>query len=245
MDAERLAATFVELADTLVEDFDLIEFLYRLVERCTELLEVSAVGLMFADARGHLQVMASSSEEMGLLELFQLQNHQGPCLEAYTSGEPVDCPDLTTAGARWPIFAPEAVRVGFNAVHALPMRLRTETIGALNLFHTEAGALRELDARIGQAMVDVATIGLIQVEVGHRRQILITQLQTALDKRILIEQAKGILAERRHITPAAAFTALRAHARNHNQRLTELANAVIDGEPAAGLLLDDPAHPAP
>ncbi len=230
MNTDRLAETFVDLADTLVDEFDLVEFLYTLVDRCMELLDVSAVGLMLADGRGQLTVMASSSEETRLLELFQLQNDEGPCLEAFRGGAPVHASDIQEAGERWPTFAPEAIRAGFRAVHALPMRLRTETIGALNLFHAAPGGLNLSDARIGQALVDVATIGLIQVDLGRRRQVLVTQLQTALNTRITIEQAKGILAERHRITPAQAFTSLRDHARGTNQRLTELALAVIAGE---------------
>jgi transcriptional regulator with GAF, ATPase, and Fis domain len=229
MNAERLAETFVDLADTLVEDFDLIEFLYTLVDRCAELLDVTAVGLMLSDARGRLTVMASTSEETRLLELFQLQNAQGPCLECFQGGSAVHEDDLEAAGQRWGQFAPEAVSAGFRSVHALPMRLRHETIGALNLFHAERGALRESDVLIGQAMVDVATIGLVQVGYTRRREILFAQLQQALDTRVIIEQAKGVLAERHGVTPAEAFTSLRNHARSHNLRLSNLADAVIDG----------------
>jgi GAF domain-containing protein len=241
VDAERLAATFVDLADTLVDDFDLVEFLYTLVERCAELLDVTAVGLMLADERGRLTVMASTSEEMRLLELFQLQNAEGPCLECYRGGAPVVNDDLAAAQERWPKFAPAAVAAGFRSVHALPMRLRSETLGAMNLFHSDAGALHDADVHIGQAMVDVATIGLIQVEIGRRHELLTTQLQTALDSRVCIEQAKGVLAERLQITPAEGFKVLRAHARKHNTRLTDLATQVIDG---LALPAAEPAAPA-
>lgn len=237
MNVERLADTFVDLADTLVEDFDLIEFLYTLVERCTELLDVSAVGLMLADHTGRLRVMASTSEETRLLELFQLQNDEGPCLECFHSGRPVDVQDLADATERWPSFAPRAVEAGFRSMHALPMRLRTETIGALNMFHAEPAGLQQSDTSIGQAMVDVATIGLIQAETGRRREMLLTQLQTALDTRIVLEQAKGVLAERHDITPSQAFTAMRAHARSSNRKLSDLAHGIIEGQtlPAAAL----------
>ena len=229
MNSERLAETFVDLADTLVEDFDLIEFLYTLVDRCAELLDVTAVGLMLIDARGRLTVMASTSEETRLLELFALQNDQGPCLECFQGGIAVHAADLSEASDRWDRFAPEAVGAGFRAVHALPMRLRDDTIGALNLFHAEPGALRDSDVRIGQAMVDVATIGLVQVGYTRRRELLFAQLQEALDTRVVIEQAKGVLAERRGVSPGEAFAALRAHAQSNNVRLSDLAEAVIDG----------------
>lgn len=235
---QRLASVFVELADTLVEGFDLIEFLYTLVDRCVELLDVSAVGLMLADERGRLRVVASSTEETRLLELFQLQNDQGPCLESYRSGLPVDDADLAAATSRWPLFAPEAVRAGFRTVHALPMRLRAQTVGSMNLFHVQPGALPESATRIAQSLVDVATIGLIQVEAGRRCEILVAQLETAVDTRIVIEQAKGVLAERRGITPAEGFAVLRTYARDHNHGLTALAYAVVGGDRIASPLLD-------
>lgn len=227
---QRLAETFVELADTLVEGFDLIEFLYTLVDRCVELLDVSAAGLMFGDEHGRLRVAASSSGETRLLELFQLQNDEGPCLECYRSGDPVEEPDLAEAGARWPLFAPEAVRAGFRTVHALPMRLRDRTVGSLNLFHLHPGALAPPVTGIAQSLVDVATIGLIQAESSLRPEVLRGQLQLALDARVVIEQAKGVLAERTGLTPAAAFAVLRQHAQITNERLTDLAYAVIDGD---------------
>jgi transcriptional regulator with GAF, ATPase, and Fis domain len=226
---DRLARTFVELADTLVDDFDLVEFLHMLVDRCVELLEVSATGLMLADSHGLLRVMASSAESVHLLELFQLQNHEGPCLECYRTGAPVSHPDLSMALDRWPLFAPAATEAGFRTVHALPMRLRSQVIGALNLFHIDPNALAPEVTRIGQAMADVATIGLIQERAQHHQDIVVDQLQTALNSRVLIEQAKGILAERHGIDPGQAFTLLRTYARNHNQRLTQLAASVIDG----------------
>jgi transcriptional regulator with GAF, ATPase, and Fis domain len=208
--AARLTETFVELADTLVDDFDLIEFLYTLVNRCVELVDVSAVGLMIGDGRGRLQVMASSTEEARLLELFQLQNGEGPCLQCFRSGQPVQESDLRLATPRWPMFAPEAVRAGFRTVHALPMRLRTRTIGALNLFHVRADALADSEIRIAQALVDIATIGLIQVDMGRRQDVLLDQLEAVLELRIAIEQAKGVVAQIRGITPPRG---VRPHAR--------------------------------
>jgi len=237
MNDERLAHTFVELADTLVDEFDLVEFLHVLVDRCVELLDVSAAGLMLADSRGRLQVMASSSENIRLLELFQLQNDDGPCLDCYRTGKPVAHPDLAHARDRWPQFAPAATHAGFRTVHALPMRLRAQIIGAFNLFHTNPRQLDRSVTRIGQAMADVATIGLIQERSLRHHEIVVDQLQTALNSRILVEQAKGVLAERRGINPNDAFILLRGYARNHHHRLTELAAAVVDGSTTATELL--------
>jgi transcriptional regulator with GAF, ATPase, and Fis domain len=192
MNDQRLAQTFVELADTLVDEFDLVEFLHILVDRCVELLDVSAAGLMLADFRGRLQVVASSSENIRLLELFQLQNDDGPCLECYRTGQPVNHPNLASADDRWPRFAPAATQAGFRTVHALPMRLRAEILGAFNLFHSDAHQLDSSVTQIGQAMADVATIGLIHERSLRDHETLIDQLQTALNSRIIVEQANGL-----------------------------------------------------
>ena len=224
-----LADVFVEMADTLVDDFDVIEFLHVLTERCVELLGVSAAGLLLTDQRDTLQVVAASSERTRLLELFQLQTDQGPCLDCFHTGQPVSVADLTLTAARWPRFTAAAAEVGFAAVHALPMRLRSEVIGALNLFDVQPGALDEGKLRIGQALADVATIGLLQQRAIHRRDILAEQLQTALNSRVLIEQAKGVLAERLRVDVGEAFALLRDGARSRNRRLSELSQAIVDG----------------
>jgi GAF domain-containing protein len=224
----KLADVFVEMADTLVADFDVIDFLHVLTERCVQLLDISAAGLLLTDSQGTLQVVAASSERTRLLELFQLQTDQGPCVDCFHTGRPVTVTDLPTAG-RWPRFTAAAAEVGFAAVHALPMRLRTQVIGALNLFHTHPGALDEGSLRIGQALADVATIGLLQQRAIHRRDTLSEQLQTALNSRILIEQAKGVLAERLQLDVAEAFTLLRNNARSHNRRLSDLAQSIVNG----------------
>ena len=225
----QLADVFVEMADTLVDDFDLIDFLHVMTERCVQLLDVSAAGLLLTDGQDTLQVVAASSERTRLLELFQLQTDQGPCLDCFRSGTPVSVADLQSAGGRWPRFAAAAAQVGFSAVHALPMRLRTEVIGALNLFDVNPGALDEGKLRIGQALADVATIGLLQQRAIHHRDVVTEQLQSALNSRVLIEQAKGVLAERLNVPVHDAFTVLRSSARSRNRRLSELAQAIVDG----------------
>ncbi|TDC83567.1 ANTAR domain-containing protein [Micromonospora sp. KC606] len=225
----QLADVFVEMADTLIDDFDVIEFLHVLAERCVELLGVSAAGLLLTDQRDTLQVVAASSERTRLLELFQLQTDQGPCLDCFRTGQPVSVADLTLTTARWPRFTAAAAEVGFAAVHALPMRLRSDVIGALNLFDVRPGALDEGKLRIGQALADVATIGLLQQRAIHRGDILTEQLQTALNSRVLIEQAKGVLAERLQVDVGQAFAILRDGARSRNRRLSELSQAIVDG----------------
>ncbi|GAA4671928.1 GAF and ANTAR domain-containing protein [Phytohabitans rumicis] len=224
----QLSDVFVEMADTLVDDFDVIDFLHVLTERCVQLLGVSAAGLLLTDERDALQVVAASSERTRLLELFQLQTDQGPCVDCFRTGQPVSVADLSSAG-RWPAFTAAAAEVGFVAVHAMPMRLRAEVIGALNLFDTAPGPLDDDKLRVGQALADVATIGLLQQRAIHRRDTLTEQLQTALRSRILIEQAKGVLAERLQLDMAEAFTVLRGGARSRNLRLTDLAQAIVDG----------------
>lgn len=228
MNSEQLSETFVELADNLVADFDVIEFLHLLTARCADLLEVEAAGVLLADPSGHLRVMAASSERVRLLELFQVQNDEGPCLECFHSGQPVGASDPGQIRARWPVFAAEAEERGFGAVQALPMRLRDEVIGALNLFGAPPG-LGPQDTRIAQALADVATIGILQYRAQQRMDTVMTQLQTALNSRVQIEQAKGVLSERLDVDMDGAFTILRAHARRQRRHLSEVAQAIVNG----------------
>lgn len=224
---ERLAEVFVEMADTLVDEFDLIEFLEKVTTRTAELVDVAAVGLLLADHHGHLQLMAASDEATRLLELFQLQHHEGPCLDAFATRVPVVNADLGQAADRWPRFAPRATDVGFRSVHAIPLRWRSEVIGALNLFGTGTGALATGDVQVVQALADVATIGLLQERAIRRAEVLAEQLQAALNSRIVIEQAKGALSRIHGIGVDEAFARLRSYARSNNRRLSDLAHAVI------------------
>jgi transcriptional regulator with GAF, ATPase, and Fis domain len=229
MDGELLSATFVELTDTMVADFDVIDFLHVLTDRSVQLLDVSAAGLLLADPRGPLRVVAASSETVRLLELFQLQNDQGPCLDCFKAGQPVAAADLAAEARRWPRFAPAARRAGFAAVQALPLRLREQVIGALNLFRADPGPFDPADVRVGQALADVATISLLHERGMRRSDTLNEQLQTALTSRVIIEQAKGKLAERLDLDMDQAFSLLRDSARSRNRRLSDLAQAFIDG----------------
>jgi GAF domain-containing protein len=225
----QLMRAFVSLADTLVDEYDLVELLQHLVEDCVELLDAAAAGLLLSDQRGGLQVMASSSEQTRLLELLQVHVDQGPCMDCIRTGEPVLVADLAEAGNRWPLFAAEAQRQGFRSVHALPMRLRSETIGTLNLFRTVPGSLPGEDLQVGQALADVATIGILQHRALARSEVLSSQLQIALNSRIVIEQAKGVLAEREGLDVDEGFARLRAYARAHGMALLDVARAVVAG----------------
>ena len=224
--ADRLAHIFVEVADTLTDDFDLIEFLQGLTARSSDLLEISAVGLLLADHHGRLRLMAASDERTQMLELFQLQSHEGPCHECFSTGRAIVGADLSNAGDRWPRWAPLAVESGFRAVHAFPMRLRNETIGALNLFSTDAGTIDPADARIVQALADVATIALIQERAIRQGEILTEQLQGALNARIAIEQAKGALAHIHHCSMDEAYELLREFSREAGRPISEVAHDV-------------------
>jgi transcriptional regulator with GAF, ATPase, and Fis domain len=232
VDGELLSGTFVELTDTMVADFDVIDFLHVLTDRSVKLLDVSAAGLLLADPRGELRVVAASSEAARLLELFQLQNDQGPCLDCFRTGKPICAADLGIQAQRWPRFAEAARQSGFAAVQALPMRLRDQVIGALNLFRARPGAFDPGDVRIGQALADVATISLLHERSLRESDILNEQLQSALDSRVLIEQAKGKLAERHGLDMEQSFGLLRDYARSQNLRLADVAQAFIDGNDA-------------
>jgi GAF domain-containing protein len=224
-----LAQTLVELADTLVADFDVVDFLHTLALRSTALLDAAEAGLMLADQRGGLRVVASSSERARLVEFFEVQNEQGPCLDCFRSGCRVVCENLESDPGRWPLFTPEALTAGFRSVHALALRCQSQVIGALNLFRTTPGALDEADLVAAQAMADVATIGILQQRAVQEARVLAEQLQSALNSRVVIEQAKGVLAERAQVNLDDAFGMLRGYARNHNSRLRDVAEAVIAG----------------
>ena len=223
---QRLTRVFVELADTLVDEFDALDFLSTLTERSVELLGADAAGVILIDAHDVMHVVASTSDRAQLLELFELQNAEGPCLEAVGSGRVVASSDLTQDHARWPKFAPAALRVGFRSVQALPLRLRSENIGGLNLFGAHQPPLTPAERDVAQALADVATVGILQQRSLHRASLLAEQMQAALDSRIVIEQAKGILAESGRLDMNAAFEALRAYARGSNQKLGIVAEAL-------------------
>ncbi|MER7283394.1 GAF and ANTAR domain-containing protein [Dactylosporangium sp. NPDC000244] len=224
---QRLARIFVEVADTLVDEFDLIEFLQMLADRAAGLIDTATVGLLLADEQNRLRFMAASDETTKLLELFQLQWQDGPCLDAFRTAEPVVNADLRTASARWPRFAPYATAAGFRSVHAFPLRLRNEVIGAMGVFGTGSTAFDDADVQIVQALADVAAIGLLQERTIRRGEVLTEQLQGALNSRIVIEQAKGAIAQSYHISVDAAFELIRAYARRTNRRLSEVARLVV------------------
>ena len=221
--------SLVEMADTLVEDYDVVDLLTGLADRCVDLLGVSAAGVMLASPAGSLGLVASSSEAMRLLELFELQAQEGPCLDAFRTGEPVGHEDLEAGAGRWPSFSAAALRAGFQSASALPLRLREVTLGALNLLGVTRAPMDEADVIVARAFADLATLSITQHRTSAEAQRLNEQLSGALTSRIVIEQAKGVISARAGVDLAEAFSRLRAYARNHNRRLTEVARAAIDG----------------
>ena len=228
---ERFAAVIAEVADTLVDEFDLIDFLHTVTRHTADMVDAAAVGLMLADLRGELHFVAASQEAAEMLELFQLQNHEGPCLEAFLSGAPVGSDDLSREASRWPKFAPRATAAGFGTVRAIPMRLRDTVIGALNVFTAPQRHLDVAEVAVIRALADVATIGLLQERAIRRSALLAEQLQKALNSRVVIEQAKGAVAQARGITTDLAFELLRSHARRNHLKITDVAQLCLD-EPA-------------
>jgi GAF domain-containing protein len=235
-DQQRLGRVFVELADTLVTDFDVVDFMTVLAHRCVELLGAREAGVLLVDGSGVLRSVASSHESARLLDLFELQNQEGPCLDCFRTGEQVRNHSLAPPDGRWPRFAAEARRLGFTTVHALPMRLRGQVIGAVNVFASDERVLTSSEVDVGQALADVATVGLLQERSLREARLLNEQLQGALNSRIVIEQAKGMLAERRNVEMDAAFDSLRTYARSTNQKLGDVAHALVAGTLAAEAL---------
>jgi GAF domain-containing protein len=226
---QRMVEAVVVLADTLREDFDLSEVLYDLTASCVELLDVDTAGLLLADEGGRLHTVASSHEGTRLLELFQLQTDEGPCVDCFRTAAPVSCEDVAGAGGRWPAFTPQARSEGVRSVHAVPMRVRDQVIGGLNLFRCRPGSVPGTDLAIAQSFATAATIGILQTRAKRSSDLLNEQLQNALNSRVIIEQAKGYLAERHQESLTDAFVRLRNHARSHSQRLTTVAREVVGG----------------
>jgi GAF domain-containing protein len=234
----RLSDLFVEVADTLVDDFDLVDFLHHVATNAAEITSSSAVGLMLDDHEGHLRFMAASSEDARLLELFQLQNSEGPCLDAHRTGEEI--PDIVIAESmqRWPVFAPRAAEMGLRSAHCFPLRLRDHVIGAMNIFRTDARPMSQEERRVARALSDVATIGLMQERTLRRAEELTEQLQFALNSRVVIEQAKGAVARTLDIPVDDAFEVLRGYSRRHRRRLTDVARDVVEDRSALQALID-------
>jgi len=226
---QRLAQVFVELADTLVAEFDVMEFFHGLAASTVELLPIDATGIMLADQRGDLRIMASSNEEARVVELFVVQNDEGPCLDCYRTGDALANVDFTTSGQRWPGFTKAATEAGFRSCHVLPLRLRGDAVGVMNLFCVGTDDFDAASFALAQAMADVATIGLLQHRAVTEREVLAEQLQTALHSRVMLEQAKGMLAERGAMTVGDAFVVMREYARRNGRPLSQVATGVLDG----------------
>lgn len=222
------ATTFVEIVDTLVDDFDVIEVLTVLTSRCVDLLEAAAAGILLADDDRHLRVIGASTEQVGLLELFQIQNDEGPCLDCFHTGAVVLAADMRT-GSQWPSFAAESIRLGFPSVCAVPLRLKDQVLGCLNLFMSDPIGLSGGEISLAQALADVASIAIVQDMATREAAIREGHLQHALNSRIVIEQAKGMIAERGGVDMDEAFARLRAFARNNNRGLTEVAEGLVVG----------------
>lgn len=225
----RLSAAFVKLTDTLVDDYDVVDVLHWLVEECATMLDTQAGGVLLVNPGGSLQLVASTSEEAKLVEMLQLAAGAGPCLDCFRSGEAVTVSDLHAEPNRWPQFSQEALKFGFKSVHATPLRLRGQVIGTMNLFSIHLGALVAEDVAVARALANVATIGILQKRNLQSSRILTEQLQRALDSRILIEQAKGVIAAKTGMNMGEAFAALRAYATHQNVLLRQVADDVITG----------------
>ncbi len=239
-----LSRMFVEMADTLVADFDLVDVLTTIASRCTQLFEVDEAGIMLA-VNGQLQVAASSSQAMRLLELFEVQHDEGPSVDCLRGGIPIGCEQLSTAADRWPAFTMEALHAGIGSVFALPMRLRERTIGSLNLLRHRTGSMSTADLTTAQALADVATIGILQHRIAAESQLLAEQLQGARQSRVVIEQAKGVVAATTGVRVEDAFDLMRNYSRVHKLRLADMAAGIVAREFPPGLLVERPTSKGP
>ncbi|MDF2444658.1 MAG: hypothetical protein JWR01_2861 [Subtercola sp.] len=231
-----LSAAFVKLADTLVDDFDIVDLLQTLVEECKRILNIEAAGLMLANQNEQLELVASTSEQAELVEIMQINAGAGPCVDAYTGGNPVAVADIAAERTRWPAFSAAALGQGFHAVYATPMKLRGRVIGTLNLLSTSIGELAERDASAARALADAATIAILQERLLRETTIVTEQLNHALESRIFIEQAKGAIAQTYSVSMDEAFQLLRDYARRNNLRLQVVAAGIADRSIAASEL---------
>ncbi|MBW3639199.1 MAG: GAF and ANTAR domain-containing protein [Actinobacteria bacterium] len=234
----QVTRAFVSLASSLANGADVVDLLSELTEGCARLLDIASAGLLLADPHGTLHVLAASSERTRELELFQVQRAEGPCLDSYLEGEPVLVPDLAAATARWPRFVLHAQQAGFASVHAVPLRRGEVRLGTLGLFGTTVGKLNDDDLSLGQALADIAGVALVQDRALNDRDAINEQLQTALTSRVVLEQAKGILAQQGDLDMVGAFQVLRRYARDHNLRLTDVARAVTSRQLPSQQLLE-------
>ena len=234
----EVSRAFVQLANSIVDGVDVVDLLGTLTAECALLLDIASAGLLLADRRATLHVVAASSEATRSLELFQLQREQGPCLDCFASGTAVRVPDLSAAADRWPAFASAAGAAGFASVHALPLRLRDNVLGALGLFGSTAGALGDDDLALAQALAHVASVALVSERATSDRAVVAEQLQSALTSRVLVEQAKGLLAQLGGLEMAQAFAALRRYSRDHNEHLSGVARRVVSRDLPARQVLD-------
>jgi GAF domain-containing protein len=223
----RLVETFVTLADTLVAGYDVVDLLHTLVEVCAELLDAAQAGIMLAAPDGQLAVVASTSEGGRLVEIMQLSSGNGPCIASFLSGHVVEVGDVDLEKERWPEFADEALSQGFHSVHAIPLTLRGDVIGTLNLFRVGRGELSEIDAVAARGLADVATIGILHERTLRENQTAKEQLQHALDSRVVIEQAKGVIAQTHGVDMDSAFKSLRDYSRSNNLNLRDVAQQVV------------------
>lgn len=229
-DRNLFTETLIQLADTLTDEFDIVDAMQLLTERSVTLFEADEAGVLTRDPHGFLHLLASTSDDTHLAELFQIQNDQGPCLEASMTGLPVVANDLRDAGGRWPLFAPFAIGAGFLAVSAFPMRQRGRVLGALNLFRRTPGSMHEEESRQAQAMADIATISVLTYEATRDPESDAAQMRHVLQSRMAVETAKGMVAAAFDISVQAALELMRRHAIAHRMGLTMLATSIVDGE---------------
>lgn len=239
----RINNAFVTLADTLTSDFDVVDLLHTLVEETAQILGIEAGGLMLADPQGHLQLMTSTSESADLVEIMQLAAAAGPCIDCFNTGTAVSVPDIQQSDGRWPAFQRAALQQGFHSVHATPMKLRGQIIGTMNLFGTSRGAVSDRDAAVAKALADVATIGILQERLIREGQVIAEQLHSALDSRVIIEQAKGIIAHSQSVDMGDAFSVLRSYARNNNVTIRSVAEQISNRTLTVHAMLGAPQRP--
>jgi GAF domain-containing protein len=226
---ERVAEVCVELSDTLVPHFTPLDHLSTLCERCVELLDITAAATVLSDRPDDRFVVAVAPERSRLREVLAVAATEGPGTDLGGTGQCVLSDAFQDEVDRWRAFGRAATAAGFESAHALPLRCRAEVVGMLALLHEHPHRVSDADHHLGQLLADTATIGLLQHRAVSTAEGVQAQLQCALTSRVLIEQAKGVLAQQGHVDVDDAFHVMRRYARAHNLRLVDVARTVTTG----------------
>jgi GAF domain-containing protein len=227
-DQATFLRTVSAAAADLVRPYDTVTMLENLSERVSEVLALTGSGVSL-ESDGRLAFITALDEQIARVEQVQERTQEGPCVDCFRGGNPVVVPDLEAEGARWAQYADAALQAGLRATAGVPMTLEGRSIGALNLYSSEPREWPDEDVAAAQVLADLATAFLVNASKLRQQEELAAQLAGALESRVLIEQAKGVVSASAHVSVDEAFRRMRSWARNHNLPLPSVAQDVVEG----------------